>query len=246
MTLPFVSRKWHEHSVCAMETEIWDLRRKNKELRERERARMVCCAAIEQDAADARRELEQLQAECSGLRERVQLLGEDNRELRRRYDTARYYDIIAYMREKMPDVAITSDIIVGFPGESEEDFAGTLNMLERVQFDMLYSFIYSPRKGTPAASMEDQIPKSVQSERFSRLLKLQERIGLAKNEAYIGKCVRVLCDGVSKSNNALYSGRNEGNKIVFFEGNEQDVGEFIDVLVERADPYALYGKKKEN
>ena len=89
MKLPFVSREWHEQSVCAMETEIWDLRRKNKELRERERARMVCCAAIEQDAADARRELEQLQAECSGLRERVQLLGEDNRELRARYDRAR-------------------------------------------------------------------------------------------------------------------------------------------------------------
>ena len=89
MKLPFVSREWHEHAVSAMETEIWDLRRKNKELRERERARMVCCAAIEQDAADARRELEQLQAECSALQEREKLLSEDNRELRRRYDTAR-------------------------------------------------------------------------------------------------------------------------------------------------------------
>ena len=89
MTLPFVSRSWHDHAMSAMETEIWDLRRKNKELRERERARMVCCAAIEQDAADARRELEQLQAECSALQEREKLLSEDNRELRRRYDTAR-------------------------------------------------------------------------------------------------------------------------------------------------------------
>ena len=89
MKLPFVSREWHEHAVSAMETEIWDLRRKNKELRERERARMVCCAAIEQDAADARRELEQLQAECSALQEREKLLSEDNRELRRRYDTTR-------------------------------------------------------------------------------------------------------------------------------------------------------------
>ena len=89
MTLPVMTRARHEELVCAMETEIWDLRRKNKELRDRERARMVCCAAIEQDASEARRELEQLQAECSGLRERAQLLGEDNRELRARYDRAR-------------------------------------------------------------------------------------------------------------------------------------------------------------
>ena len=89
MKLPFVSREWHEHAVSAMETEIWDLRRQVKILKERERARMVCVSAIEQDAGDARRELEQLQAESAALRERVQLLGEDNRELRRRYDAAR-------------------------------------------------------------------------------------------------------------------------------------------------------------
>jgi len=89
MKLPFVSREWHERAVSGMETEIWDLRKQIKILKERERARMVCCAAIEQDAADARRELEKMQAECAALRERVQLLGEDNRELRRRYDTAR-------------------------------------------------------------------------------------------------------------------------------------------------------------
>lgn len=89
MKTPFVSRQWHEHAVSAMETEIWDLRRQVKTLKERERARMVCCAAIEQDASEARRELEEIQAECEALRERVQLLGEDNRELRRRYDTAR-------------------------------------------------------------------------------------------------------------------------------------------------------------
>ena len=89
MKIPFVSREWHEHAVSAMETEIWDLRRQVKILKERERARMVCCDAIEQDAADARRELEAMQAECAALRDRVQLLGEDNRELRHRYDAAR-------------------------------------------------------------------------------------------------------------------------------------------------------------
>lgn len=89
MKLPFVSREWHEHAVSAMETEIWDLRRQVKILKERERARMVCCDAIEQDAEDARRGREELEAEASALRERVQLLSEDNRELRRRYDSAR-------------------------------------------------------------------------------------------------------------------------------------------------------------
>ncbi|HBZ57578.1 MAG TPA: hypothetical protein DEO49_00295 [Sutterella sp.] len=89
MKVPFVSRKWYEDAVSGMETEIWDLRRQVKTLRERERARMVCVSAIEQDAADAQRELEEIQAECEALRERVQLLQEDNRELRRRYDTAR-------------------------------------------------------------------------------------------------------------------------------------------------------------
>lgn len=167
------------------------------------------------------------------------------KKMNRRYDTAKYLDIVTYMREKMPDVTITSDIIVGFPGETEEDFLGTLNMLERVRFDMLYSFIYSPRKGTPAAEMEDQIPKTVQSERFSRLLKLQETIGMEKNAACVGQTMRVLCDGVSKSNPNLYSGRTEGNKIAFFEGDPEDVGKFMNFVAERADSYAYYGKKKE-
>ena len=146
------------------------------------------------------------------------------------------------MREKLPDVTLTSDIIVGFPGETEEDFEGTLNLLRAVRFDMLYSFIYSPRKGTPAAEME-QVPQSVKSERFDRLLALQNQIGTEKNQTLVGKTLRVLCDGVSKNNDALYSGRTDGNKIAFFEGEPTDAGRFVEVTVERADAFALYGKK---
>ena len=146
------------------------------------------------------------------------------------------------MREKMPDVTLTSDIIVGFPGETEEDFEGTLDILRTVRFDMLYSFIYSPRKGTPAAEME-QLPQSVKGARFDRLLATQNEIGLEKNQAMVGKTLTVLCDGVSKNNDSLYSGRTEGNKIAFFEGDPNDTGRFVKVLIERADPYALYGKK---
>ena len=163
-------------------------------------------------------------------------------KMNRHYDTEKYLGIVDYMKEKMPDVTITSDIIVGFPGETEEDFEGTMHMLERVRFDMLYSFIYSPRKGTPAAEME-QVPKDVTGARFERLLALQKDIGKEKNDALVGKTLRVLCDGVSKGNEALYSGRTDGNKIAFFEGCEEDVGKFVNVTVERADAFALYGKK---
>ena len=164
--------------------------------------------------------------------------------MNRKYDTAKYLDIVDYMRKKMPDVTLTSDIIVGFPGETEEDFEGTMGMLETVRFDMLYSFIYSPRKGTPAAEME-QVDPAIKSQRFERLLSLQGSIGKEKNDRLVGKTIRVLCDGVSKNNSELYSGRTEGNKIAFFEGSAEDTGKFVNVTVERADAFALYGKKNQ-
>lgn len=165
------------------------------------------------------------------------------KRMNRHYDTAQYLATVDYLREKIPDVTLTSDIIVGFPGETEEDFAGTLEMLRRVRFDMLYSFIYSPRKGTPAAEMPDQIPREVQGERFDRLLALQNGIGAEKNAAEVGQVRRVLCDGVSKNDPALCSGRTDGYKIVFFAADPADAGKFIDVRIDRADAYALYGTK---
>ena len=163
--------------------------------------------------------------------------------MNRHYDTKRYLSIVDYMRSRMPDVAITSDIIVGFPGETEDEFEMTLDMLRRVKFDMLYSFIYSPRNGPPAAKMEDQIPKKIQNERFERLLAVQNQIALEKNLPLVGKVVRVLCDGESKTNSLLYSGRTEQSKIVFFEADKNDIGRFINVEIERAEAFALYGKK---
>jgi len=167
------------------------------------------------------------------------------KKMNRHYDTERYLGIVRYMREKMPDIAITTDIIVGFPGESEEDFEATLEMLRQVKFDMIYSFIYSPRKGTPAAEMEDQVPPEVQKRRFERLLAVQQEISLEKNLPFVNKTVRVLCDGVSKTNEALYSGRTEEGKIVFFEGEECDKGNFVMIHIERAEAFALYGKKEK-
>ena len=164
------------------------------------------------------------------------------REMNRKYDFEKYIGILDYIREKMPDVTITSDIIVGFPGESEDDFEATLNALRRARFDMIYSFQYSPRKGTPAAEMENQILKEVKGERFERLLALQNEISLASNKPFENRVLRVLCDGPSKNNKNVYSGRTEGGKIVLFEGKPEDVGKFLSIKIERADTFALYGK----
>ena len=164
------------------------------------------------------------------------------REMNRKYDFGKYIEILDYIREKIPDITITSDIIVGFPGETEEDFEATLSALRRARFDMIYSFQYSPRKGTPAANMEEQIPQEVKSERFERMLALQNEISLESNKPLENKTLRVLCDGPSKNNSEVYSGRTEGGKIVFFDGEEKHIGKFLNVKIERADTFALYGK----
>ncbi len=161
--------------------------------------------------------------------------------MNRRYDMAKYMDTVTYMKERIPRLTLTSDIIVGFPGEEEEDYQATLRALEAVQFDMLFAFIYSPRKGTPAAGWE-QVPPEVKKTRYTHLMEVQDGISLARNRELVGQVVRVLCDGESKTNPALYSGRTEGNKSVFFAGTEAMVGRFCQVLVERVEPYALHGR----
>ena len=164
------------------------------------------------------------------------------RLMNRKYDTAKYLETLDYLREKAPDVTVTTDIIVGFPTETEEDFEGTLGMLRRARFDMIFSFIYSPRKGTPAAAMEP-VPPEVQHARFDRMLALQNGIGYEKNQALLGVPLRVLCDGPAKSNPALMCGRTEGNKLVFFEGDPADTGRFVLFRAARADAYGLWGEK---
>ena len=163
--------------------------------------------------------------------------------MNRHYNTEKYLATVDYLRERVPDVTMSSDIIVGFPGESDEDFEATLRMLRRVKFDMTYSFIYSPRKDTPAAAMDCQIPDSIKGERMNRLLETQNEIALEKNKPLEGKILRVLCDGKSKNNENVYSGRTEGNKIVLFDGDESDVGKFVNIKIDRAETFALYGDK---
>ena len=163
--------------------------------------------------------------------------------MNRHYDREKYLSTVDYLRERVPDVTMSSDIIVGFPGETDEDFEATLEMLRRVEFDMTYSFIYSPRKDTPAAAMECQISDTVKGERMNRLLETQNAIALEKNKPLEGMILKVLCDGKSKNNENVYSGRTEGNKIVLFDGDESDVGRFVEIKITRAETFALYGEK---
>ena len=163
-------------------------------------------------------------------------------KMNRHYDLKSYFEKIDYFRKKVPDGSLTSDIIVGFPGESDEDFEATLAAVEKARYDRIFSFIFSPRKGTPAAEMENQVPESVKSERFARLVALQNRISNEINQELIGKTVRVLCDGRSRTDESVLEGRTEQDKIVIFEGDEKLFGQFVNLSITKADTFNLYGK----
>ena len=162
--------------------------------------------------------------------------------MNRHYDRGRYTSIVKKLRAAIPDIVLTTDVIVGFPGETEEDFEETLSLLREVEYDMAFSFIYSPREGTPAARMENKVPPEVQGARFRRLLKTQDAVAASRSKPYEGKTVRVLVDGVSKEKDGVYSGRTDGGKLVHFAAKDEDVGEFRMVRITRADSYALYGE----
>ena len=162
--------------------------------------------------------------------------------MNRHYDRVHYLSVADKLRAAMPDIALTTDIIVGFPGETEEDFEATLDILRRVRFDMIYSFIYSPRSGTPAARMENQVPDDIKSARMQRLLEVQDEISYAKNCDEVGKTLRVLADGASKNDPAVYAGRSEAGKLVHFRTDADVTGQFVNVHITRAEPFCLHGE----
>ena len=164
--------------------------------------------------------------------------------MNRRYNTEKYLATVEKLRAARPGVVLTSDIIVGFPGETEEDFEATLDILRTVRFDMVYSFLYSMRKGTPAAEMKGHLPDDVRAERMRRLLDLQTEIAAEHGKAYLGRDVRVLDDGPSKGEPTRHSGRTAGGKLVHFSASGK-VGEFKTVTIDRADAYAMYGTVKQ-
>lgn len=162
--------------------------------------------------------------------------------MNRNYTREKYLDEIKLIKEQIPDVALSSDIIVGFPGETEEDFNETLTLLEEVKYDMLFNFIYSKRNGTPAAKSVDQIPEDVKTERFLRLVKVQEKIAEELAQRFVGRVEKVLVEGPSKTNENVFTGRNSAMKIVLFEGDESMIGHFADVRILDGHAFVLNGK----
>jgi tRNA-2-methylthio-N6-dimethylallyladenosine synthase len=164
------------------------------------------------------------------------------REMRRPYKNARFVEICESMQAARPGLAITTDIIVGFPGETEEDFLATLQTVERIRFDNAFVFRYSPRRNTPAADMAGQLPESVKEERNQRLLDVVNRIAREKNQALVGTIQEVLCEGPSKTNAARLSGRTPHHKIVVFDGDpERMTGEIIPIQIEQNGGFTLFG-----
>jgi tRNA-2-methylthio-N6-dimethylallyladenosine synthase len=183
-------------------------------------------------------------AECSAVCEQIHFplqSGSDQvlRRMRRSYRSRRYLEWLRRIREAIPGIAVTTDLIVGFPGETEEEFRDTLRVVEEARFDAAYTFQYSPRAGTEAAGYEDQVPKPVVQDRFDRLVALQERISEEANRAYEGRTVEVLVEGPGRKGGV--QGRTRTNKVVNL-ARSVPAGTFLDVRVTRAHPHHLTGE----
>lgn len=155
------------------------------------------------------------------------------KEMNRHYDKERYLEVVEKIRAAVPDIAITTDIIVGFPGETEEDFQETMDVVRKVRYDSAFTFIYSKRTGTPAAAKEDQVPEDVIKDRFDRLLKEVQTISAEKTGKHTGETLPVLVEEENEQDEALVTGRLSNNSIVHFPGSKDLIGKIVDVkLVE--------------
>jgi tRNA-2-methylthio-N6-dimethylallyladenosine synthase len=163
--------------------------------------------------------------------------------MHRTYTAEKYVDLVRRVREARPNIAITTDIIVGFPGETENDFQATRDLVEEIQFDNAFVFKYSPRQDTPAAEMTDQIDESIKERRNRDLLEVVDESARSINARLVGQTLEVLCEGPSKTNRLRLMGRTRTNKIVIFEDSDDLAGEIVDVEVERATGFSLYGTR---
>ena len=162
--------------------------------------------------------------------------------MNRSYTSGQYLELVDYARKVMPDIVLTSDVIVGFPGETDEEFEDTLRLVERVRYDALFTFIFSPRSGTPAADMPDPFTREQKQKRFDRLLELQNRISQEKHSAYVGKTMRVLVDGVDGDQ---LTARTDGGRLVRMPGDPQIVGSFRQVRIVDSTTWSLVGQMEE-
>ena len=196
---------------------------------------------------DFRRPVIDAMAECAAVCEHAHLPLQSGstrvlKAMRRTYSRERYLKLVGEMRAAIPDLAFTTDVIVGFPGETENDFRETLEVVEEVGFDSAFTFVYSPRAGTDAATMPDQISDEVKRERIERLVELVQRIAAERNDARIGRVEEVLVEGPSRTDSSFLRGRTRRNTTVNFVGDAR-AGELVDVRIERATSTTLGGSQ---
>ncbi|MBE0446705.1 MAG: tRNA (N6-isopentenyl adenosine(37)-C2)-methylthiotransferase MiaB [Actinobacteria bacterium] len=165
--------------------------------------------------------------------------------MNRKYTKEGYLETVEKIYKAMPGVSLTTDIMVGFPGETEEDFLHTLDIVEKARYDSAFTFIFSPREGTPAARMENQVPAPIKSDRFDRLIKLQNRTSLEKNQELTGKDVEVFIEGASRKNENVLTGRSRTNKVINFVGSKDLIHSEALVHVKEAHTWYLSGEIKE-
>jgi tRNA-2-methylthio-N6-dimethylallyladenosine synthase len=160
----------------------------------------------------------------------------------RRYTRETYLALVKEMREKIPGLALSTDIIVGFPNETDEEFNDTLTIVDEIKYEAAFTFIYSPRKGTPAAKIADNVSYETKSKRFMELVKHLEKHIEAHSKTMVGKTYDVLVDGVSKTDKDMYSGYTEENKLVHFKGNESMIGKIVKVKINESHTYSMMGE----
>lgn len=185
--------------------------------------------------------------ECDKLCEQIHLpvqSGSDEilKKMNRHYDREKYMSLIKKIKEEIPECSITTDIIVGFPGETEENFLDTLTLCEEVGYDSAFTFIYSRRNHTPADRMEDQVPDDVKHERFNRLVDVINKGVINRNKVYEGRTVEVLVEGPSKNDETKLMGRTRNGRLVNFPGDVSMVGKLVNVHINRAQPFSLLGE----
>ena len=164
------------------------------------------------------------------------------KEMNRKYTKEQYLALAEKMRKEIPDILFSTDIIVGFPGETEEDFENTLDVVRKMNYEQIFMFIYSRRVGTVADKMENQIPEEIKHERFERLKKLYDENVSKNNEKFIGKVEKILVDGESKNNENMLTGRNDANKVIIFEGSKDLIGKMINVKITEEHKWYLKGE----
>ena len=164
------------------------------------------------------------------------------KKMNRVHTKEQFIDLANKIKDAIPGVSFSTDIIVGFPGETEEDFEDTLDVVKKVRFDQVFMFIYSRRVGTVADKMEDQIPEEIKHKRFDRLKELVESQVPENNAKYIGTVQRLLVEGTSKNNDNMLTGRTDSNKVVIFEGNKSLIGNVADVKITEDHMWYLSGK----